>query len=615
VRAVAFALLSAAATSGVASADRWSPIEKALVQIPAPSAEDLHAARFGTRAWRVRFEGDRLLITPAAERRPSLPFAPLIDTAGLGYRGSQPTQALRVGNDWFLAYYYGEFGGALWEFDSKGTAGKRLLSEATYGLVRYGDEILAETQDNSMMVRNVRIHRFALRRGIWQEIGGAKFPHNVTTLTLLGSELYAAIKGYPVAIFSKVDLAGREQQLWRFDRDLEVSSIAQSKNGQFALGATGYVVRLRRTSHGLRAAWYAPRDCVSYSNVAEMDGGFAHCVGLHGTMDYEKHSFVPVRNPLVSRNGNWIVSQYSLPQLLHFTGAAWLPAALPALSSGEFPNQIDEIGSQLILRTTKHSWLRRNGQWRSVRNDSGCPQWMALTLFGEWGLECADTPRVLRIGFDGKEYSSRAPHGDPEIIAAGLFDDAWFSEKGASFIGHVDAGQPLREIQTSSPITSISRGGDKVWFTESDKSHYGYIDASNSMHELKEPSQYVDVLGISGTPDGTWIRDSLAGRMILYYIDGVSRTTNYVADIRYETVSPDGSVWALSSNWLTVVHATENGEMTRYRLPCLDAHALFFPAPNNGIWVQSYEPHCNALIDATGIHVRDLPLIERIDYQ
>jgi len=605
MHALAAALLAAVA---------WTPINAALTQIAPPSVEDAHGARFGTRAWAVRFEGERLFVAPATTAKPHLPFAPEIDIAHLGYYGSQPTQALRVGNDWFLSYNFGEFGGGLWLFDAKGITGRRLLVDPVYGLRRYGAGVLAETPDNSMMVRRVRVHRFEQRNGSWQEIGHTDFSQNISQLTSVGASLYTVIPEFRGTALAKVDLEGHVAVLWRYGRDLTVRTIARSASGDFALGSTGYVVRLHPTGSGFVESWYAPRDCVAYSNVEQDDGIFARCVGMRGVAGYVKRSLAPIRNPLVTLSGEWMLSRYRPVQLLHFTNSTWTQAAAPNLSETEFPQELEQAGSVLALRTNQHVWLRESGRWRVLPTPgAACSLPYAFTVSSVWAMECGDSPRISRTGFDGtnETWNLRRPS---ELVAAGLADDIWFSEHDASFLGHLDARQGVVELTTSSPVATISRGSDRVWFTETDKAHYGFIDTKNGMHEFKESSQYIEVLSVRGTPAGAWIRESLGGRMIVYHADDSPPNANNVADIQKEAVSTDGSVWALSSNWLTVVHVTENGEMTRYRLPCLDAHALFFPAPNNGLWVQSYEPHCNVLIDSGGLHERDLPPVEQIDY-
>ncbi len=317
------------------ASDPWSSVAKSLVEITAPTAANLHASRFASRSWHVRFHGERLLIAPIEKRDVDLPFAPEIDTAHLGYYGTQPSQVLRIGDAWFLAYYHGEFGGGLWQFDSTGTVGRRLIDDPTYGLMFYRGELLAETQDNSMMVRRVRIHRFALQHGTWQEVAHTDFPRNIGSVKPLGSQLYAIAADYPSAVLAKIDLAGNLTPVWQFNRDLRVADIARSPKGDFAIGGQGYVVRLHRAGDQFVATWYAPRDCVSYSNVEENDGSTARCVAMTGVRNYEAHRRVPVRNPLISRDGNWILTRYLPIQLLHFTGSQWLPADLPSFSSTE----------------------------------------------------------------------------------------------------------------------------------------------------------------------------------------------------------------------------------------------------------------------------------------
>ncbi len=110
----------------------------------------------------MRFKGEVLYASAASSPTPVIPFSPQIDTAELGYYGTQPSEALRVPGGWFLAYDHGEFGGGLWQFNTSGTIGRRLLWTPTYGLLRYGNDVLAKTLDNPMLFRTLTIHRFSI---------------------------------------------------------------------------------------------------------------------------------------------------------------------------------------------------------------------------------------------------------------------------------------------------------------------------------------------------------------------------------------------------------------------------------------------------------------------
>ncbi|HET9394409.1 MAG TPA: hypothetical protein VFO29_12910, partial [Candidatus Rubrimentiphilum sp.] len=333
-----FAVIFAAIVAQPAAAATWTPLERGFVRIPPPSISDLNASRFGSRSWRVRFKGDNLEVADARPTPSALPFAPQIDTATMGYYGTQPTSSLHFKDVWFLSYYHGEFGGALWQFSADGSVGRMLLGGPTDDLLPFGNEVLAATGSASpWFLKPLRIHRFALSGGLWQEVGHTDFDHNITTLTNLGGQLYGIVGMDFAATLSKLDLSGNLYPLWRFNRNLEITNLGMSRHSDYALGAVGYIVRLHAIGNGLGATWYAPRDCTHYTpSINDMGAVDARCVGAAGTRPFERRRFAPASYAWTSEDGNWMLLNGGR-RLLHFVGRDWIADSDSPLGSDESP--------------------------------------------------------------------------------------------------------------------------------------------------------------------------------------------------------------------------------------------------------------------------------------
>ena len=617
MRVLLVALLIVIAVRPV-SAATWSPLERDFVRILPASGADLNTSRLGSRSWRVRFNGDRVEVIEASPRIPGLPFLPEIDMPGIIYYGTQPTQVLRVIDSWFLAYNHGEFGGGLWQFNGDGSVGRMLLERPTYDLLPFGDEVLAATGSAApFFFKPLRIHRFALRGGSWQEVGHTDFDHNITTLTNLGGQLYG-IAGTAdfIAALSKLDLSGNLQPLWQFNWDLGVSSLAMSQQGDYALGARGYVVRLHKRGNGFAAAWYAPRDCITYAIFENDDGLKARCIGAAGTRSFERRRSAPATSAWTSEDGNWMLLPGS-QKIFHYNGSTWTQSGDSPLGPIESPRQILTAGNDLVVLSTSSLWLYRSGKWSRISSTDGTCQRLALTTRIAWCLTF-NSDRSLLTGttFDGTLVASQTIQPQAEILWPGLFDDAWFGQKDSPTIGHVTASGTVEQIRLQSPIQAISRSADAIWFTEADRLHYGFVDASNKLRELtwSGPS----VLSVRGAQSDAWLEELYQDRRVIIRKVNTAGSNGggaYAVDVKAFVVAPDGTAWVQSSAWPTILRITEAGEVTRYRLPCFDQHLVLLHGPNNGLWFLSKEPHCSGYVDAAAIHVRDLPMVEYVDYK
>lgn len=603
-----------------AAAATWIPIERDFVRILPPSAADLSTSRFGSRSWLVRFRGDRLEVIRTTQTAPDIPFSPQIDTATMGYYGTQPTQALRFKDAWFLSYYHGEFGGALWQFNADGSIGRMLLEHPAYDLLPFGNEVLAATGSAApFFFKPLRIHRFALRSRIWQEIGHTDFDYNITGLTNLGGQLFG-IAGTAnfIAALSKLDLSGNLYPLWRFNWDLGITNLAMSRNGDYALGARGYIVRLHGSGNSLNATWYAPRNCTHYTpSRSDMGALDARCIGAAGKKAFERRRAAPASDAWISEDGNWMLPLGGR-HLLHFTGSDWNESVESPLTPQESPRQILTAGNDLVVLSTRWVWLRRAGDWSRVISADGTCQALALTGEIAWCLTFeSDRSLLTATKFDGTSVTAYTIRARSEILCPGLGDDdVWFGEKNMSFAGHMTANGKVEQIPLQSPIQTMSRSAHAIWFSEADRLHYGFVDGSDKVHEFVWAD--ASVLSVRGARSDAWLEQLYQDRRVIIRkvnIAGSNGGGAYAIDVKSFVVAPDGTAWIQSSAWPTMLHITEEGGVTRYRLPCIDQHLLLLHGPNNGIWFLSKEPHCSGYVDATAIHVRDLPMVEYVDYK
>jgi hypothetical protein len=600
----------------------WQPVDQTLLRVAQPTHSDLMAASSGSRTWHVRYRGATLEVTPESLPRPdpTVPFHPDIDTATMGEYGTQPSQVVQMRNAWFLSYYHGEFGGGLWVFSHDGTVGRRLLGTAVAGIQQYEGDVIATTGSNApFFFAPLRIHRFALKDGSWREVAHTDFPHNIRALNHVDRHLYGMVDTAPAndwTVFSEIDLAGHVTPIWQASPHVIASNLAISKTGDIAIGTVGYVIVLHRQGNTFQPTWYAPHDCIQYRVAADDKQGLdAHCVAEPRIKPYMSIHSEPISLYWASNDGNWILTRGRPQQLLHIqSDTKHENVPLPPDPDIYFL-RVASRGDDAVVVGVKSVWLRRNGTWSRITDrEPVCSNLLTLSPEMLWCTAQDDLRNVLvGINFDGSRATA-TPRADPQLIAAGMAGDVWFSEKDA-FIGHASLHEST-EFAVTSPLSSISRGRTAVWFTESDGSHYGYIDAAGKVHELalSEPSGDI---GITGANGGAWLTEKFErARTIVRHVDenGTIANVVYAIDVRRSRVSADGALWAQNNNWPTIARVTEAGTTTRFELPCHDQRLQLLAGPNNAIWFLSKEPGCSGYIDARSVHVRELPLVETVRY-
>lgn len=593
---------------------------KYFVQIAPPSGAQLNAARFGTRSWHLRFAGNDLRLS-APTPKPQLPFSPAIDTAAMGSYGPEPTQALHAHGAWFLAYNHGEFGGALWQFNENGSVGRMLLANPVYDLTPYKGMVLAATGAASpFFFKPLRIHEFARRADVWTEIAHVDFPYNIFALRNFRSQLYGIEQpAYQQIALVNIDLSGNIVRVWTSSGNFDISDLAMSQDGDFAISMPGYILRLRKHDGAYTPIWYAPRDCVARAIALNDPQGLnARCIGAPGTRSYAHKHLAPASRVSVSSDGNWMLPCCG-QELLHYSGGVWNHVALPH-DPDVYLNRIENLGNDVFI-PAKSLWLRRSGRWSQIGvAEDICGPTPALTPAVVWCV-MRTNERAWITGYridGGKTITIEATAAKPQFIYPGLANDAWLTEEGRPYIAHATEAGALQELPLKSAVQSLSTGERGVWFTETDLSHYGFIDGAGTVHEMAwtgDPGG--SVLSIQAARAGGWLRQSFSNsRVLLRHVSEAGVGDHlYVTNVGTSIVAPDGAVWAQSANWPTVIRLSENGTMKRYLLPCFQPGLRLLHAPNNGVWFLSQEPHCSGLIDVNAIHVRDLPLVQQTDYQ
>lgn len=585
-------------------------------QIAPPSGADLNAARLDARPWRVSFRGEKLVISQDRTLQPKVPFRPALDS-WVATHFAVPNEALHVPGYWFTSYNAGEFGGELWVYNEDGSVGHRLLGQPAYGLLRYGNEVLAESGVRSPFFWPPwRIHRFALRNGSWQEIGHADFPLNVAGLTLLRGHFYG-IQGVAYQTISLVTLSldGKLQRLWTLDGDLALRNIALSAGGDLAIGARGYVIRLHRQGTAFAALWYAPRDCVRYTNTEEDSGSNARCVGAAGTPSYEHHYRAPPLRFVNSTDGNWILPCCN-GEVLHFVNGRWTTTRdVPPVKNPYFES-IEPAGDSLFVYEARGLWVGHLGSWQALSALGHCGPAPAVAQTIAWCFLSSQTNSTV-TGLRTNGSSFQVSVGPADMLTAGVGDDAWFSVQDKPSLGHILPSGVVHMLALQSPVASLSRSSRSVWFTEKDQLHYGYVDQKEVSHEFSSvPGS--PVISVRGAREGAWVEESFLNRRLFVRHAGETRygiDRQYVGDIRSFIVASDGAVWTNNLNAQAVERVSEDGDVSMYRLPCFDPSLRLLHAPNNGIWFVSNLERCTGMIDSTGIHVRSLPLVDYVDYK
>jgi hypothetical protein len=572
----------------------------------------------------VQFLKNQLLIAPQYRDDPTaapLPFRPSINSASMGSYSSEPTELLRVSNGWFLAYNHGEFGGSLWFFSSDGSVGRLLLKAPTYDLTRYGREIIAETGLASpFFFAPARLHRFALQGDKWVEVSHTDFADLLTPIWVRAQHLYAMESTYSTQTLVKIDLAGSLRKISTVPRDLAVPDIAMS-GGDVVLGAAGYVVLLHARGPGFVAAWFAPRDCVHYAidENDPTDEFYSRCVGMPGVQSYRRRTIRPMsqRALYASEDGAWLADAR---HLVHWTGQRFENIDPPSTSLKNDPllqlRQVLTWNEDVILQGGP-LWRRHDGRWvQSEFGGSICLRAAVAESGSIWCvLNTAPKGAIGIVGLLETKYVVPRSSGEIHDVVAGARNDAWFSEDKAPYIVHVLSDGSQSEMRVSSPVLQWSHSpmNHVSWFSEADGHHIGLIDARNEVHEyaMEHTSVRADLVG-------AWVGQFFAGtHPFVRHVDasGKEHVGAYAQDARSWLVTSGGALWVTSTNWPTIERQSESGDEVRYLLPCSDGRVRLLPAPNNFVWFLSLEHGCSGLIDATGVHTRELPLVEWVQYR
>ncbi|MDQ2866599.1 MAG: hypothetical protein M3R51_10265 [Candidatus Eremiobacteraeota bacterium] len=291
-------------------------------------------------------------------------------------------------------------------------------------------------------------------------------------------------------------------------------------------------------------------------------------------------------------------------------------ATPPALSKSEGLLQIETFGPETVLLGNDAIWRRHGAQWDRIVNVQGtCGHVLAISSTSVWCV--ANGPgsmMISRASFGGSLTPIETSHSTQGGVSEGFADDAWLGENDA-FIVHVTASGITEKIPVSSPINGLSRGPQAMWFGERDGSHYGFIDRENNVHEFAATQRLTSV---RAGRDGAWLtqpfRDSWQA-VRHADVNGTEAIGSYVAGMRESLVAADGSLWAQSDDWPTLIHLTEAGRATRYRFPCPGGPLNLLQAPSIGMWFLSADRHCSGIADETGIYVRELPLVRDTEYK
>jgi hypothetical protein len=587
-----------------------------FVQVPPPSQADLRAASFGSRDFSARFRGAALDIHQV-RGNPRVPFRPDVITASLGYYGTQPSEVVHSNHAWFLAFYHGEFGGALWEFTQNGTVGRQLLGAPAYDLIRYGNDVLAATGSAApFFFKPLRIHRYALRAGEWQEVSHIDFSYNIVDLTDIGGELFGiAATGPETQTLAQIHWNGSIAPLWAAPPRLYVSTIAMAPNGDMAIGARGYVIELRRHGSSFQAQWYAPRDCIRYTeNSDDTQALVSHCIAAAGSAPFAKVTTAPASVVSASRDGTLILSQR--PQsLLRFAGGKWHQIDTPG---GRTYSAVEDWNGTPVLASYDGLWAFVSGRWAKIGSPVRCTTPFSFNDGAAWcGSLGKSDSTITGIRFDGQTVAANVMGVQPQLVFSGNSGDAWFTAPAAPVIGHVLPDGSINNLKTSHPVTQISVGPDALWFVESDKQHYGFVDRRNKVHEFAWRAGF-PVLGIISGPAGAWLEESFSPRTtMLRYItpDNPVETSTYLPDIRSALITPGGTVYATSAAWPAILQYSPQGALSSFKLPCSEAYLRLLPAPNDGLWFSSRDPGCSGLIEGSRITVRDFPVLRSMVYK
>src|SRR5581483_4027035 len=231
----------------------------------------------------------------------------------------------------------------------------------------FGHDVLAETTSSSMFFRPLAtIHRFVLAAGQWNEAAPVSLAFRAFTLTPIGGRLYGITeRSYGKLALSEIGLTGAARTIWEYDSNrplLEPTTIARSAGGDFAIGATGYAIRIHPQA-STRASWLAPADCVGYeASSQDSEAADARCRAAPGAAAFTRRRLVPAYNMLTSHDGAWMIVNGAAGLAYFLGGSQTSVIALPPERDAYF-RAIEDYDGSLEVLSSRSLWVRRNSIW------------------------------------------------------------------------------------------------------------------------------------------------------------------------------------------------------------------------------------------------------------
>jgi streptogramin lyase len=222
---------------------------------------------------------------------------------------------------------------------------------------------------------------------------------------------------------------------------------------------------------------------------------------------------------------------------------------------------------------------------------------------GDKSSACSDAGAVVNDAGSActTEFGGLALGGDPQEIVQGPDGDLWFTELGASKVGHMTlCGTLLGEFATPTVRSSpqgIAVGPDgNVWFTELKGNNIGRLSIDEDISEYPLPSADAGPdggvgaapFGIAAGPDGAlWFSESGTDKI------GRMSTSGALAEYPLSTgASPEGIVAGFDGNMWFAEHGANkigkistSGSLTEFAIPTYGSQPQDVAVgPDGSIW-------------------------------
>jgi len=197
------------------------------------------------------------------EKEDPLPFSVKPPNAEEGLAGRRRVQ--RVEDGWLVGFDAGEFGGALWWFNSDGTSRKKLAGQNIVSFMQSPSGILVLAGLAHLGMSEGVVLRVMRKQGEWYAVHFARLDGAPETSLQESTDSFIVLT---TKSFLRVKASGVVEKLYEHKYDLlHPNSMTQSSSGVIYVGMRHFVTRLTPINTGYKEEWLVPSTCKRFEKL------------------------------------------------------------------------------------------------------------------------------------------------------------------------------------------------------------------------------------------------------------------------------------------------------------------------------------------------------------